>query len=93
MALFLQYGKHFVSKPWKSLIKNLFESYREALPRSNSLREVSSENQLNDNRELQEASYDDFEIIGCPENHSLSSQEYVCIFRSLVITNILMKMK
>ncbi|KAJ5187917.1 hypothetical protein N7449_010911 [Penicillium cf. viridicatum] len=48
---------------------------QEGLPRSNSLREVSSDNQPNDDRELQEASYDDFEIMDCPENHSLDSQE------------------
>ncbi|KAJ9492526.1 hypothetical protein VN97_g710 [Penicillium thymicola] len=48
---------------------------QEGLPRSNSLREVSSDNHLNDGRELQEASYDDFEIPDCPENHSLNSQE------------------
>jgi hypothetical protein len=48
---------------------------REGLPRSNSLRELSSSNHLSDDRELQEASYDDFEIMDCPENHLLDSQE------------------
>ncbi|KAK4862896.1 hypothetical protein LT330_003029 [Penicillium expansum] len=48
---------------------------QEGLPRSNSLREVSSDTQLNDDRELQEASYDDLEIMDCPESHSLASPE------------------
>ncbi|KAJ5509822.1 hypothetical protein N7527_011965 [Penicillium freii] len=47
---------------------------QEGLPRSNPLRDVSSDNHLNDGREPQEASYDDFEIMDCPENHSVDSQ-------------------
>lgn len=62
--------------------KTKSKSYREGLPRSNSLREVSSDNHLNDGRELQEASYDDFEIMDCPENHPLDSQEYIWLFPS-----------
>lgn len=93
MALLLQYAIGFISMPQQSLIKNLFEPYREGLPRSNSLREVSSDNQPNDDRELQEASYDDFEIMDCPENHSLDSQEYIWLFPSFIITDMLMKTK
>ncbi|KGO66312.1 Transcription factor, fungi [Penicillium expansum] len=48
---------------------------QEGLPRSNSLREVSSDTQLNDDRELQEASYDDLEIMDCPKSHSLASPD------------------
>lgn len=54
---------------------------QEGLPRSNSLREVSSDNQLNDDlnddREPQEGSYEDFEIMDYPENQLLDCQEYV----------------
>lgn len=69
------------------------KSHREGLPRSNPLREVSSDNHLNDGRGLQEASYDDFEIMDCSENHPLHAQEYIWLFPSLRITNILIKTK
>lgn len=93
MALLLQYAIDFTSMPPKSLIKTFFKTYREGLPRSNSLREVSNDNHPNDGRELQEASYDDLEIMDCPENHSLNSQEYIWLFPSLTITNRLMNAK
>ncbi|OQE05207.1 hypothetical protein PENVUL_c026G04482 [Penicillium vulpinum] len=48
---------------------------QEGLPRSNSLREISNDTQLNDDRELQEASYDDFDIMDCPDNHPLPSEK------------------
>ncbi|KAJ5401146.1 hypothetical protein N7465_011635 [Penicillium sp. CMV-2018d] len=77
MAILLQYAIDFTSMPQKSLIKSFFKSYREGLPRSNPSREVSSDNHLNDGREPQEASYDDFEIMDCLENHSLDPQEWL----------------
>ncbi|KAJ6191040.1 hypothetical protein N7519_001061 [Penicillium mononematosum] len=48
---------------------------QEGLPRSNSLREVSNDNQFNDDREPQEDSYDEFEIMDYPENQLLNCQE------------------
>ncbi|KAJ5245135.1 hypothetical protein N7489_005231 [Penicillium chrysogenum] len=52
---------------------------QEGLPRSNSLREVSNDDQLNDDlnddREPQEGSYEDFEIMDYPENQLLNCQE------------------
>ncbi|OQE39204.1 hypothetical protein PENCOP_c007G04675 [Penicillium coprophilum] len=47
---------------------------RQGLPRSNSLREISSDTELHGDRELREATYDDLEIMDRPENHSLDSQ-------------------
>ncbi|KAJ5823803.1 hypothetical protein N7447_006143 [Penicillium robsamsonii] len=42
---------------------------------SNSLRGVSSDNQLHNDHELQETSHDDLEILNRPESHSLASPE------------------
>ncbi|KAJ5206541.1 hypothetical protein N7491_002843 [Penicillium cf. griseofulvum] len=51
---------------------------QEGLPISNSSRQVSSNNQLNDDRD-QEGSYDDFEIMNCLGSHSVASEERTCL--------------
>ncbi|KAJ5374395.1 hypothetical protein N7517_006401 [Penicillium concentricum] len=71
MALLLQYARTFVSKPEKSLIKGSSHPPEKAYQGL-----IHYEmHRLNDDRGLQETSYDDFEMLGCPESHSLASQE------------------
>ncbi|KAJ5170041.1 uncharacterized protein N7500_002824 [Penicillium coprophilum] len=56
------------------MITHLLRSSRKGLPRSNSIQEISSDTELHDDLELQEATYDDLEPMDRPENHSLDSQ-------------------